>query len=63
MLVFITQEEERYFDIPADLLIGWGKRGFMIHLLVGWRCIRAPSRGLKGVGQIAQGMGRDIAIG
>ena len=34
--VFITQGEERSYDASADLLIGWGKRGVMIHLPVGW---------------------------
>lgn len=33
--VFIAQGEERSQDTPADLLIGWGKRGLGIHLLVG----------------------------
>ena len=34
--VFIAQGEERSYNRPAGLLIGWGKRGLMIHLLVGW---------------------------
>ena len=34
MSVFIAQERRGY--TPADLLIGWGKRGLAIHLLVGW---------------------------
>ena len=38
--------EERSCDIPADLLIGWGRRGFMIHLLVGWGYIR-PLKGQR----------------
>ena len=38
--VFIAQGEERSQDTPADLLIGWGKRGFMIHLLVGWELVK-----------------------
>ena len=28
-------------DTPADLLIGWGKRGLMMHLLVGWGHMKA----------------------
>ena len=32
----ITQGEERFHKIPADLLIGWEKRVLVIHLLVGW---------------------------
>ena len=36
MSVFIAQGEERSHDTPADLLIGWGKRGLMMHLQVGW---------------------------
>ena len=42
--VFIAQGEERSQDTPADLLIGWGKRGLRIHLLVGWGHIR-PCQG------------------
>ena len=34
MSVFITQGKERSYDTPADLLIGWGKRGLGIHLLL-----------------------------
>ena len=41
MSVFITQGEKRSCHTPADLLIGGGKRGFMIHLLVGWGLTRA----------------------
>ena len=33
--VFIAQGEERSGDTPADLPIGWGRRGLTIHLLVG----------------------------
>ena len=44
MSAFIAQGEERSCDTPADLLVGWGKRGLRIHLLVGWGCIR-PYRG------------------
>ena len=40
LTVVIVQEEERTQDIPADLLIGRGKRGLTIHLLVGCGCIR-----------------------
>ena len=40
MSAFIAQGEERSCDTPADLLVGWGKRGLRIHLLVGWGCIR-----------------------
>ena len=47
MSVFITQGEERSHDTPANLLIGWGKRGLRIHLLVGWGYIR-PYRALEG---------------
>ena len=43
--VFITQGEEKFQDMPADLLITWRKRGLMIHLLVGWGRMR-PYRGL-----------------
>ena len=32
---FIPQGEERSGDTPADLPIGWGRRGLTIHLLVG----------------------------
>ena len=39
--VFIAQGEERSRDTPADLLIGWGKRGLRIHLLVVWRLVGA----------------------
>ena len=61
--------EENSCDTPADLLTGWGKRGLMIHLLVGWGRVRPqwggvrsaphtfPSRGQEGVGQVAQGQG------
>ena len=45
--VFITQGEEKAQDIPADLLIIWGKRSLRIHLLVGWGYIR-PYRALEG---------------
>ena len=38
--VFIAQGEEGSQDTPAELLIGWGKRGLKIHLLVGWGYIR-----------------------
>lgn len=74
MSIFITQGEERTQDTPADLLIGWGKRGLRIHLLVGWgyiSCHRGsvrngphtfPSRGQEGVGQVVQGGGRDITV-
>ena len=41
MSVFIAQGEERSPDTPADLLIGWGKRGLMMHLLVGWGHMKA----------------------
>ena len=70
MSVFITQGEERSQDIPADLLIGWGKRGLMIHCwLVGgchirslWGEVRSgphtfPSREQEGVRQVAQRWG------
>ena len=40
MPVFITQGEVRSRGTPADLLIGWVKKGLMIHFLVGWGCIR-----------------------
>ena len=33
MSVFVAQGEQRSQDTPADLLIGWGKRGLTIHLL------------------------------
>ena len=43
MSVFLTQGERRVLSqareremAPADLLIGWGKRGLMMHLQVGW---------------------------
>ena len=38
--VFIAQGEERSHDTPANLLIGWGKKGRRIHLLIGWERIR-----------------------
>ena len=39
--VFIAQGEERSQDAPADLLIGWRKRGGSdIHVLAGWGLIR-----------------------
>ena len=38
--VFIAQGKERSCNIPADMLIGWGKRGLRIHFLVGWGHIR-----------------------
>ena len=44
MSIFITQGEARSPDTLADLLIGWGKRGLTIHLLVAWGRIRAPQR-------------------
>ena len=44
MSVFIAQEEERSRDTPADLMTGWGKRVLMIHLLLGWGCIRPLQR-------------------
>ena len=28
--------EDGSYDTPSSLLIGWGKKGLMIHLLVGW---------------------------
>ena len=59
MSVFITQGVERSLMTPADLLVGWGKRGLRGHLLVVWGLIRPlegqvrrgphsfPSRGRK----------------
>ncbi len=41
MSVFIAQGEEGSQDTPADLLIGWGKRGLAIHLPVGGGLIRS----------------------
>ena len=35
------RRNERSSDTPADLLIGWGKKGLMMHLLVGWGHIRS----------------------
>ena len=40
--IFITWEEERSCNTPANLLIGWGKRSLRIHLLVGWGYIMPP---------------------
>ena len=76
MSVFITQGEERSCDTPADLLIGWGKRVLMTHLLAGWGCIgvgweggggqRWPEGGRRGgregVGQVAQVGGGGITM-
>ena len=69
MSVFIAQGEARSPDTPADLLIGWGKRGLRIHLLVAPpRGVGRsgpnpfPSRGQEGGGQVAQGGGRVITM-
>ena len=43
--VFIAQGEESSQDTPADLMIGWGKRGLMIY--VGWGYIRPCSSGVR----------------
>ena len=40
MSLFIAQGEERSYDTPADLLLGWEKAGLTIHLLVGRGHIR-----------------------
>ena len=45
MYVFMAPGEERSQDTPADLLIGWGRSGPMIHLLVDWGCVRPYGAG------------------
>ena len=39
MSVFIAQGKERSCGTPADLQMGWGKRGSKIHFPVGWQQI------------------------
>ena len=72
--VFISQREEKSYNTPVYLLIGWGKRGLMIQLLAGWGMYKAPWGGVRSgphtfpsqrqerIGQAGQGGGGSITM-
>ena len=67
-------ERRSFAGTPDNLLIGWGKRGLIMDLLVGWGHIRPYRAGVRsgatclsqegqgGVGCVAQGGGRGITM-